>query len=56
MENEIQKYIEDQVEKFKSQIINKEYCDATWTLDRLTSVVTNLDKINNLVKKPKKGE
>ena len=49
MENEIQKYIEDQVEKFKNQIIDKKYCDAGWTLSRLTSVVTYLDKINNLL-------
>ena len=49
MENEIQKYLEDQVEKFKNQIIDKQYCNAGWTLSRLTSVVDNLDKINNLV-------
>ena len=51
MENEIQKYIEDQVEKFKNQIIDQEYCNATWTLSRLTLVVGHLEKIYNLIKK-----
>lgn len=48
---EIRDRIEDLVEKFKQQMIQEDYFNAVWTLDKLKNIVSALD----IIKKKMKG-